>query len=119
MGKLKPPIYKPAINEIYVTKNKTKSRSYIRRTKKLLLEKKFPCVIINGLGSAVQNAKSVADAVKKELHDQVSLEQEDSIVKVYEEVLSNNKDQIPKISQTEKPSISIQIRLLSNVRNKI
>ncbi|KAJ1919985.1 hypothetical protein H4219_001646 [Mycoemilia scoparia] len=78
-------------NDIYVTREKYKMESQIKRAKHLLLDKKFPFVNIHALGAAIGHAIILANQLRERMYNQVNLETSISTTNVYDDIVPANE----------------------------
>ncbi|KAJ2658204.1 hypothetical protein IWW48_004141 [Coemansia sp. RSA 1200] len=75
-------------SDIYVTRERRRFNSQLHRARKLLVDRHYPSITIHGLGAAIQQAISLANAVKATLDDSlVTMDVSTDTVTLYDDVV--------------------------------
>ncbi|KAJ2798167.1 hypothetical protein H4R20_004917 [Coemansia guatemalensis] len=105
--------------DIYVTRERRRFSSHMRRARKLLLERNYPSITIHGLGAAIQHAISLANAVKASLGGQVTMEVSTDTVTLFDDLIPQNDTDDISTQMRQNSAIHIQMALLPTVRSQI
>ncbi|KAJ2500057.1 hypothetical protein GGH96_003015 [Coemansia sp. RSA 1972] len=105
--------------DIYVTRDHRKFNSYMRRARKLLVERNYPTVTIHGLGAAIQTAIKLASAVKASLSDQIVMDTTTHTVTLYDDVVPQDESADITTQTRQNSAIQIKMSLPPVVRSQI
>ncbi|KAJ1842082.1 hypothetical protein H4S02_000911 [Coemansia sp. RSA 2611] len=105
--------------DIYVTRDRRKFNSFMRRARKLLVERNYPSVTIHGLGAAIPTAIKLATALKASVGEQVTMETTTHTVTLYDDIVL--QDESADISTQARQNSAVQIKMALDpaVRSKI
>ncbi|KAJ2612648.1 hypothetical protein H4S08_002615 [Coemansia sp. RSA 1365] len=105
--------------DIYVTRERRRFSSHMRRARKLLFERNYPFITIHGLGAAIQHAISLANAVKTSLGGQVTMEVTTDTVTLFDDIIPQNDADDISTQMRQNSAIHIKMALLPIVRSQI
>ncbi|KAJ2345844.1 hypothetical protein GGF43_005120 [Coemansia sp. RSA 2618] len=105
--------------DIYVTRDRRKFNSYMRRARKLLVERNYPAITIHGLGAAIQTAIKLATAVKASLGDQVTMDTTTHTVTLYDDVIPQDDSADIATQARQNSAVQIKMALQPVVRSQI
>ncbi|PIA15004.1 hypothetical protein COEREDRAFT_18307, partial [Coemansia reversa NRRL 1564] len=95
--------------DIYVTRERRRFSSHLRRARKLLFERNYPFITIHGLGAAIQHAISLANAVKASLGGQVTMEVSTDTVTLFDDIIPKNDTDDISTQMRQNSAIHIQM----------
>ncbi|KAJ1842087.1 hypothetical protein LPJ70_003965 [Coemansia sp. RSA 2708] len=108
-----------SLADIYVTRDRRKFNSFMRRARKLLVERNYPSITIHGLGAAIPTAIKLATALKASVGEQVTMETTTHTVTLYDDIVL--QDESADISTQARQNSAVQIKMALDpaVRSKI